>query len=119
MPFTEANAPDFVKRLPKEKRATWVKVWNSAFARAAKMPKAEQKKALKSFDPKKSTEANAEAYAFSVANSVVSGKTEELELRTREALLEGRVVDLILLALYEALPLKRRRGAMKPAYGSV
>lgn len=118
MPFTDATAPDFVKRLPKDKRATWVKVWNSAFARVAKMTKPEQKKAVKTFDSKKSVEANAEAYAFGVANAVVSGKTEELERMTREALLEGRVVDLVLLALYESLPLKRRKRAMKPAYGS-
>lgn len=59
MPYSGASAsnlPPYIKKLSLKYRKAWVGAFNSAFH---------------SFDPKKHKAANAEAYAFAVANSVV------------------------------------------------
>jgi len=99
MPFTAKNAPDYVKRMPGKQRDAWVKVWNSAYDHAVAMPASEQKKKLTNFDPKKTVEQNAEAYAFAVANAAGAGTKQEREEFYRRALMEGRIFEIVLFKL--------------------
>jgi len=99
MPYTAKNAPDYVKRMPGKQRDTWIKVWNSAYDHAVAMPASEQKKKLKNYDAKKTVEQNAEAYAFAVANAAGAGSKQEREEFYRQALLEGRTFEIVLLNL--------------------
>jgi len=68
MPYSgpsDPKMPDYIKKLSKKARTAWVKAFNAAYH---------------SFDPAKHKAANAEAYAFAVANSVVKkmkGKHKE------------------------------------------